>query len=133
MKRSLSVVAAIALTALAGCSSSGSQTRSPFDGPATGSGTGDRIRVEIQNLSFNDITVWAVRPGGQRIRVARVTGKTDQNATIDWNVAQPISFFVEQVSGRSCRTGQIGVEPGARVWLNVPNSVGAQPCRAGRR
>ncbi len=109
------------------------EVRSPFDGSGAASSGEERIRVDIQNLSFNDITVWAVRSSGQRQRVARVTGKTDDSVSIDWNVAIPLSFFIEQVSGRSCRTGQVGVEPGARVWVTVPSNVGAQPCRAGRR
>ena len=114
-----------------GCSSSAGEAVSPFDGP-TGGDRAQRVRVEIQNLSFNDITVYAVRSSGQRQRMPAVTGQTDEMVTIDWNVAIPISFYVEQVSGTSCRTGQVGVEPGARVWLTVPSTMG-QPCRAGRR
>jgi hypothetical protein len=117
-----------------GCASR-SDTRSPFDGPPPpgSSAAEDPIHIEIQNLSFNDITVWSVRSGGQRRRIARVTGKTDQRVTIGWNVAVPIGFFVEQTAGRSCRTGQVPVEPNARVWLSVPSNVGTQACRAGRR
>ena len=121
--------------ALAACGSR-NEGRSPFTDPPPAPGSSsseDPIRVEIQNLSFNDITVWAVRSGGQRRRIARVSGKTDRTVTIGWNVAVPISFFIEQTAGRSCNTGQIGVEPEARVWVQVPSNVGRQPCRAGRR
>jgi len=133
MKRTLGVVVIAAVVIAAGGCASGSRTEaaSPFDGP-TGGEQAQRIRVEIQNLSFNDVTVYAVRSSGQRQRIARVTGKTDQTVTIDWNVAIPVSFYIEQVSGQPCSTGQIGVEPGARVWLTVPSTMG-QPCRAGRR
>ena len=120
---------------LAACSSR-TEGRSPFTDPPPAPGqssTEDPIRVEIQNLSFNDITVWAVRSGGQRTRIARVTGKTDTTVTIGWNVAVPVSFFIEQTAGRSCSTAQIGVEAQARVWVQVPSNVGRQPCRAGRR
>lgn len=109
---------------------------SPFEGRAArGSGAPgaeDPIRVEVQNLNFNDVTVWAVR-SGQRVRLGRVTGKTDEQFRIGWNVAVPIYFEVDVTGGRSCRTGQVGVEPNAVVWLTVPGSVGVQPCRAGRR
>ena len=121
--------------ALAACGSR-NDGRSPFTDPPPAPGSSsseDPIRVEIQNLSFNDITVWAVRSGGQRRRIARVSGKTDRTVTIGWNVAVPISFFVEQTAGRSCSTAQVGVEPEARVWVQVPSNVGRQPCRAGRR
>jgi hypothetical protein len=132
MRRTLSRVAiAAAVVAAAGCGRPRTEAASPFDGP-TGGTEARRVRVEIQNLSFNDITVYAVRTSGQRQRIARVTGKTDDIVTIDWNMAIPISFYIEQVSGGACRTGQVGVEPGARVWLTVPSTLG-QPCRAGRR
>ena len=54
---------ALAATLATGCASR-NQARSPFDGPGVpgASAAEDPIRIEIQNLSFNDITVWAVRP-----------------------------------------------------------------------
>lgn len=123
----------IALLAFAGCGASRNEARSPFDGGRGGGSTSeDRIRIEIQNINFNDITVWAVRQG-QRIRLGRVTGKTDETFTIDWNLALPIYFVVDVTGGRSCRTGQVAVERNARVWVIVPSNVGTQPCRAGRR
>lgn len=112
-----------------------SDVSSPFDGPTASTrsnGAEDPIRIEVQNLNFNDVTIWAVRTG-QRVRLGRVTGKTDESFRIDWNVAIPISFVIDVVGGRSCTTGQVGVEPNARVWLTVPGSVGVQPCRVGRR
>lgn len=88
--------------------------------------------MEVQNLNFNDITIWALR-NGQRVRLGRVTGKSDRTFRIGWNVAIPISFFVDVTGGRSCNTGRIGVDPNAVVLLSVPSSVGVQPCRIGRR
>lgn len=121
------------VTLAQGCSSR-AQTRSPFDGPAAvgSSSTEDPIRIEVQNLNFNDITIWALR-NGQRVRLGRVTGKTDHTFRIGWNVAIPISFNIDVTGGRSCNTQQIGVEPNAVVLLSIPNSVGNQPCRIGRR
>ena len=118
---------------LAGCASR-NDAASPFDARRAAGSTGaeDPIRVEVQNLNFNDVTVWALR-GGQRIRLGRVTGKTDQTFRITWNVAVPISFSVDVTGGRSCRSGQVGVDPNAVVWLTIPGAVGQQPCRAGRR
>ena len=87
--------------------------------------------MEVQNLNFNDVTVWAMR-SSQRIRVGRVTGKTDQNFTIQWNVALPISFQIDPVSGRSCTTGLIQVEANSRVRVTVPSSLGVSACRVAR-
>ncbi len=124
----------VSALALAACGGSTRATANPFDGSGVpgGSASEDPIRVEVQNLSFNDVTIWAVRQG-QRIRLGRVTGKTDETFRIGWNVAVPISFEVDEVSGRGCRTGQVLVDRNARVWLNIPSNVGIQPCRAGRR
>ncbi|MDA1102640.1 MAG: hypothetical protein O2956_03500 [Gemmatimonadetes bacterium] len=106
----------------------------PFDGtPAGSNSTEDPIRIDVQNLSFNDVSVWAIRQG-QRVRLlGRVTGKTDATFTINWNVALPISFSIDVVGGRSCTTVQVGVDRDARVWISIPSNVGAQPCQAGRR
>lgn len=108
-------------------------TANPFDGSvAGGTATEDPIRVEVQNLNFNDITIWSLR-GGQRIRLGRVTGKTDETFRINWNTAVPIAFEIDVTGGRGCRTPEVPVERNARVWLSVPSNVGVQPCQAGRR
>ena len=123
---------ALALTGLTACASSRTSGPNPFAGEGGGgSSVEDQIRVDIQNLNFNDITVWAVRQG-QRIRVGRVTGKTDETFRIDWNLALPIYFVIDVTGGRSCRTSQVSVERNARVWVAVPSNVGASPCRIGR-
>ncbi len=131
----LRALALAGILAVASACSSGGRTLSPFDGPAPdgASSTDDPIYIEIQNLSFNDVTVWALRPGGQRRRIARVTGKSDDTVRIGWNVAMPIAFFIEQTAGRSCSVPSIGVEPDARVVLSIPSNVGLQPCRSWRR
>lgn len=105
--------------------------RNPFDGTVLG-GVEDEVRVEVQNLNFNDASVWALR-SSQRIRVGRVTGKTDVSFTVRWNTAQPIAFEVDVVGGRSCRTGSIPVEAASRVWLSIPSDMGLGTCRIGRR
>jgi hypothetical protein len=129
------ILALAGILAVASACSSGGRVLSPFDGPPPdgASSTDDPISIEIQNLSFNDITVWAMRPGGQRRRVARVTGKSDETVRIGWNVAVPIAFFVEQTAGRSCNIPSIGVEADAVVVVSIPSNVGLQPCRSWRR
>ena len=116
--------------ALAACSAG--QARSPFDGPASSGPAEDQIRVEVQNLNFNDATIWALR-ASQRVRVGRVSGKSTQVFTIRWNVAQPIGFEVDVVSARTCRTGQVVVNANSRVWVTIPSDMGFGVCRAGRR
>jgi hypothetical protein len=115
------------------CASS-RQARSPVDGPSTRTtrSSEDPIVIEVQNLNFNDANIWTVR-SGQRVRLGRVTGKTDKTFRIGWNVAVPIRFDIDITGGRSCATASIGVDPNAIVWVSIPSSVGQQPCRVGRR
>lgn len=128
-----SIALLVGLVLVAGCATSRNLSPSPFsEGGASGSTAEDPIRVEIQNLNFNDITVWAVRQG-QRIRLGRVTGKTDETFRVDWNPAIPIYFVIDVTGGRSCRTPQVAVDRNAAVWVSVPANVGNQPCYAGRR
>lgn len=120
------------MATVSGCATR-NQFPNPFDGSsAAATGAEDPIRVDVQNLNFNDVTVWAMRQG-QRVRLGQVTGKTDETFRINWNLAIPISFVVDVTGGRSCQTGSIGVDPDAVVWVSVPANVGAQPCYAGRR
>lgn len=132
-RRTVSALAVLLVaTALSGCASR-NQAPNPFDGSSSAaSGAEDPIRVEVQNLNFNDVTVWALRQG-QRVRLGRVTGKTDETFRISWNLAMPISFIIDVTGGRSCQTGQVGVERNGIVWVSVPANVGSQPCYAGRR
>ena len=123
----------VALLAAAGCGASRNEARSPFDGGRGGGSTAeDQIRIEVQNLNFNDVTLWAVRQG-QRVRLGRVTGKTDETFSITWNLALPIYVVADVTGGRGCRTNQVSVERNARVWVIIPSNVGTQPCRLGRR
>lgn len=121
------------LLAISGCSSSNS-VRNPFDGsPSSSNRSEEPIGVEVQNLNFNDATVWAIRQG-QRVRLGTVTGKTDGTFSIDWNVTLPISIRADILGGRSCTTGQITVDNGTRVLVVIPTVMsGGRPCRIGRR
>lgn len=132
LRPAVSLRAALVLVTLVGasaCSSLGNSTPNPFDGAAR-SGE-NRLRIQVQNMNFNDVTVYAVS-AGQRIRLGNVTGKTDENFQIDWNFANPISFQVDVIGGRGCDTSAIAVDPGARVWVQIPSEVGISGCRSGR-
>ena len=126
---------ALAVT-LAGCGGGGAGggARNPFDPNAipNSSSAEDPIQIDVQNSNFNDVTIWAIR-SGQRVRLGRVTGKTDQRFRIAWNPAVPIYFAIDEVGGRGCRTNQLSVERNARVWIMIPANIGLQPCQAGRR
>lgn len=124
--------AALVLVSLLGATACGlsNNARNPFDGSLQQEQE-DRLRIQVQNMNFNDVTVFAVS-SGQRVRVGSVTGKTDQDFRLGWNFADPISFEIDVVGGRGCQTSPILVDPGARVWVQIPNEVGMSGCRSGR-
>jgi len=131
MIRALPLVLA---AALAGCGGGATGGHNPFDPNSIrgSSAAEDPIQIDVQNSNFNDVTIWAIR-SGQRVRLGRVTGKTDQRFRIAWNAAVPIYFAIDEVGGRGCRTNSLSVEPNARVWIMIPANIGLQPCQAGRR
>ena len=130
-RRALSLCLAAVLS---GCATTASGGHNPFDpNSIPGASTAeDPIQIDVQNSNFNDVTIWAIR-SGQRVRLGRVTGKTDQRFRIAWNPAIPIYFTVDEVGGRGCRTNSLSVERNARVWIMIPANIGLQPCQAGRR
>lgn len=128
------VLALVAFSLVSHACGSMNTARNPFDGPvAAGSNSTEHpIRIEVQNLNFNDITVWTTRTG-RRIRLGQVTGKTDKTFTIAWNVAVPLQFEIDVTGGRACTTASVPVDRNAVVWVTIPSAVGNQPCRVGRR
>lgn len=127
-RRLLALVAILAVAPACGSLAGGAPN--PFDGSLEQQQE-DRLRIQIQNMNFNDITVYAVSLG-QRVRLGNVTGKTDQSFRLEWNFANPISFEIDVVGGSGCNTMPLPVEPGARVWVQVPNEVSSSGCRSGR-
>ncbi|MDZ7780895.1 MAG: hypothetical protein U5R14_13320 [Gemmatimonadota bacterium] len=122
----------LVLVSLLGVGACGLTTSShnPFDGSLEQEQE-DRLRIQIQNMNFNDVTIYAVS-AGQRERLGNVTGKTDRNFRLRWNYANPISFEIDVVGGSGCDTNPLAVEPGARVWVQIPNQVRSSGCRSGR-
>jgi len=121
--------ALVACVAAAACGVS-TNVRNPFDGSLE-QAREDRLRIQVQNMNFNDATVYAVS-SGQRTRLGNVTGKTDSSFRLEWNYANPISFQIDIVGGGNCRTQPIPVDAGARIWVQIPNEVGMSQCRSGR-
>ena len=119
-----------ALLVLTACLGRGGTPNDPFNGRrAEGPG---RLQVEVQNLNFNDLTVFAIRQG-QQIRLGDVTGKSNREFAIDWDFAVPVQFRIDIVGGRSCRIREINADPGSSILLHVPANVGLSECRGARR
>ena len=119
-------LAAFLLLATAGC---GTKSRSPFAGRAE---RGDeQSQVRIENHNFNDANVHALR-GGERIRLGTATGKSDESFRVRWNVSLPLEFQISLVGGGSCRVRSMIVDPGDRVWVQIPSEISGSECIAGK-
>jgi hypothetical protein len=126
----IALLALIALFVLSGCLGRGGTPDDPFNGRrADASG---RLNIEVRNLNFNDLTVFAIRQG-QPIRLGEVTGKTNREFTIAWDFAVPVQFRIDIVGGRQCRIGELPADPGATIQLHIPANVGLTECRGNRR
>jgi hypothetical protein len=78
--------------------------------------------VRVENHHFNDMNVWATRPGGDRIRLGMVTGASTTTFKLPRNlvafgsidiVAVPIGGF-----GRA-RSGELSISPGETIVFRV--------------
>ncbi len=123
----LSVLLALLGTVVAACgTTSGDRGGSPFD---AASGEGDQVQIEIQNRDFNDATVWAVTPGGDR-RLGIVGGKTDQTYTLDWSRAQTLQLRISIQSGPTCLTRRLATDPGDVIQMSIDiDFVNSRACR----
>jgi hypothetical protein len=114
MKRAL--LAATAITLLAGCATAGTGASA---GPFEEATTDNEIRIEIQNLNFNDATVWALVQRGERIRLGTVGGKSDAVFNLPWKFSLPLRMEIDMVAGGRCQTEDIQVDPGDSLLLRI--------------
>ena len=127
--RSLRLPAVVALAlSLSVCAKPAS--KNPFAAPGTQRGEGS-IQVRVDNQNFGDATIHAIR-GGERIRLGQVTGKSEQSFTMRWNFSLPLEFEVNIIGGQGCGVRPLSVDPGDRVWVRIPNQIGATPCYSGK-
>jgi hypothetical protein len=106
------------------------EAKNPFAPAGTRQGEGS-IQVRVENQNFSDATVHAIR-GGERIRLGQVTGKSEKSFNVRWNFSLPLEFEVDIIGGYGCGVRPLSVDPGDRVWVRIPNQIGATPCYAGK-
>lgn len=112
----------LALTAAAGCF----QRRSRGAPPPAAAERASPTVVRVQNLSFNDATVYVVRSGAQRIRLGFAGGNRTTVLTIPSSVVPfptPLRFLADPIGGNRRPIGSdITVSPGDEVVLQIPPS-----------
>ncbi len=112
MRRPL-IVAAVCAT-LVGCASS-SAPPSPFD---PGAASANRIRLEVENMDFNDATLHAITDGG-RERLGTVSGKGQGNFDIEWPFTRDLRIEINLLASDRYTTPRLTVSPGERVRLRI--------------
>ena len=80
--------------------------------------------LTVENLGFADVTVYAVSPTGNRIRLGQVSGNsTGQLSLPDYLVrgGERLRFFADPIGGAQTPvTEDLYVAPGEAVTLTIP-------------
>jgi hypothetical protein len=113
MRKTLTVLVLALTTVLATACGSG---RSSRPGPEA------TTVLEVDNQSFNDMTIFIVN-GGQRVRLGRATGKTKTALTIPRGILtfpRELQFEADPFGARGGTiTNRVWVTPGDRVGMII--------------
>ena len=78
------------------------------------------------NLNFNQATLYTVR-FSERKRLGIVQGKSEDTFTIAWEHSAPLRLEMRILSGESCTTREMTVDPGDALYLEVPSNLASDP------
>ncbi len=110
------VPAALALPACAG--SRGPGDASPEAGPVK------TAAVEVRNLGFADMTLYAITATGTRVRLGVVTGNSTQRLTLSSHLVRGggrLRFLADPIGGsRTPVSEELFVAAGETVTLTIP-------------
>jgi hypothetical protein len=109
----------IALVATA-CAGGQSRTDGPFDQGPEASG---RITVVVDNLQFNDATLYALANGGSRTRIGTVSGKNRGTMRVNWERPRELRIEIRLLAGERFTTTGLNVTAGERVDLTIQNPL----------
>ena len=104
---------AASLTACASSSTPGSETE-----PFTQSGPPRTITIVVQNRNFAYARLYVFRRGARQ-SLGSVTGKTEEEFTLDWDFTDPIQIEIDLVAGPSCMTEELRADPGDILELQI--------------
>ena len=78
-----------------------------------------QIRIEVQNLNFQDARLYALRSSGTRVSLGSVGGKTDAVFDVDWQFNMDLRIEINLLAGPRCTTRPIQVQPGDILQLQI--------------
>lgn len=116
---SASVLLATALPLLACGGNRAEASAAPQAGAAAEAG------IEVRNLGFPDMTIYAVTPAGSRVRLGIVTGNSTQRLTVPPHLLSGgggrLRFLADPIGGdRTPVSEELFVAPGETVTLTIP-------------
>lgn len=113
--RTMLVAAVTALaTACAARAGEGNPTITP--------GLEDQIEIRIINNNFSDARMYAVHPRGREY-IGVLTGKTEANYTLDWDIPQTLAIEISLLAGGTCTTEELIVDPGEALFLSIDSTL----------
>ena len=112
------VVLAMAVTVLvAACAA-----RAGEGNPAITPGLEDQIEIRIINNNFSDARMYAVHPRGREY-IGMLTGKTEANYFLDWDLSQTLAIEISLLAGGTCTTDELTVDPGEALFLSIDSTM----------
>ena len=108
----------IAVTVLGGACAARAGEGNPLPAP----GLEDQIEIRIINNNFSDARLYAVHPG-KREYLGMLTGKTEANYMLDWELSQTLSIEISLLAGGTCTTEELIVDPGEALFLSIDSTL----------
>lgn len=90
--------------------------------PAITPGLEDQIEIRIINNNFSDARMYAVHPRGREY-IGMLTGKTEANYTLDWDISQTLAIEISLLAGGTCTTEELVVDPGEALFLSIDSTL----------
>ena len=116
----------LSLALLATGCGGGSMATQSGGGPFAAAADGPRtVSIHVQNLNFNDATLWAVSPSGRQ-RLGVVGGKGDAVYRIPWTIPQTLQIEINVLAGSRCTTQPLQVDPGDTLELQIQLDLSMQ-------
>jgi hypothetical protein len=119
----------LAVAVLAGAACQPLRPPNPF---ASGPDGETKVSVQVQNRNFADATIHVLR-GGELVRLGVVNGAAERTFELVWRISMPMRVNIRLLAGGECLTDDMMVDPGDRLFVEVPVDLANDPdCRSTR-
>ena len=109
----LKALACVLAISLAACATASAPAGEPFS-----AGSDRTVRVEVANRNFYDATLYTVSSRGT-LRIGAVGGLGSARLAFPWDFAEDVSFRIDLLSGPTCVTPPLPVNPGEVLGMEI--------------